>query len=149
MKGISHASWLPVAGILFLCSTYSVGADVLKQKIVGRWELDPQRSHSLGGKSALVVDQYQRSGIRMFLEFRPDDTAITTMISPAGRDSAETKWKVVKENVRAITVELTDEKTKLSSLGIGEFLNDDVVKMTTTVKGTPGAAPTMIYRRIR
>lgn len=149
MKGFTRIAWLVVGAAVLLSSTNLFGAGVLKQKLTGRWELDPQRSHSLGGKSAQVVDQYQRGGIRMFLEFRPDDTAITTVISPAGRSSAPTTWTVVDENVRAITVELTDEQSKLTTLGIGEFLNDDVVKMTTMVKGGKNAAPTMIYRRIR
>jgi hypothetical protein len=149
MKRFTCIATLVIVTTVLLSSTKLHGAEVLKQKLMGRWELDSQRTHSLGGKSALVVEQYQRGGIRMFLEFRPDKTAITTIISRAGRHSAPTKWKVIEENVRAITVELTDEQTKLTTLGIGEFLNDDVVKMNTMVKGGPNAAPTMIYRRIR
>lgn len=149
MKGLARFSWLALGAVFVLGSTSLPGAGVLKQKLIGRWELDAQRSSSLGGKSALVVHQYRSGGIRMFLEFRPDDSAVTTVMSPAGRHSAPTDWRVVDENVRAITIELTDEQTKLTTLGIGEFLNDDVVKMTTTVKGAKSAAPTMIYRRIR
>lgn len=149
MKGIVRFACLLVAAACFLSSTKLSGADVLKQKLIGRWELDSQRSRSLGGKSALVVDQYKRGGIRMFLEFRPDDTAITTVISPAGRHSTPTVWRVLDENVRAITVELKDEQRDLTTLGMGEFLNDDVVKITIAVKDAPGRGPTMIYRRIR
>lgn len=149
MKGIICFACLVVGATCFFSSTNLSGADVLRQKLLGRWELDPQRSRSLGGKSALVVDQYQRGRIRMFLEFRPDDTAITTVISPSGRHATPSNWNVVKENVRAITFELKDERRKLTTLGIGEFLNNDVIKLSTAVKDAPGTGPIMIYRRIR